>query len=546
MSMQDRRQVLRAGLGLTGAFSLAPLGAPDSAAAAPIRDRPLVNTAEGRLRGIGTTSVNIFKGVRYAHAARFQPPVAVSSWTGVREAAAFGPPCPQHNIDSLPWRDPVPENEDCLFLNVWSPKGATKLPVMVWIHGGAFTWGSGGLSMYDSASLAEHGEVVVVTLNHRLNAFGYMYLGDLSSEFAESSNLGQLDLIAALGWIQRNISAFGGDPGNVTLFGESGGALKVSALLAMPKAQGLFHRAIVQSGSLLEFRSEQQGSAEASALLRKLGLSDADVGQLRTIAPARLVAASQALLDEHGYWHLSNLPFAPVQNRATAPYQPTEASALALWKDVGLLVGTTEAESIFPLSLSGAILEPENDARLEAAITAAYSEVGAERAKALVAAYRARSPGANRQELLVEITTGLWMGGAAIRQAELKVQAGGAPTYMYLFGWKEPLFGGHWSAHAAELPFVFDKLETNSLFVDGDAVATERAKLDPAGARFQLRDAMIAAWSSFARHGRPESRLLPQWPPYTLQDRATMRLDGKSGVVADPFGPAVRELQRAS
>jgi para-nitrobenzyl esterase len=531
------------GLKLTGAMAIGSLGAR-GALAEPAVDRPVVNTANGRLRGIGTPKLNVFKGIRYAKAARFSPPIPAQPWSGVRDAVAVGSPCPQHNLDSLPWHDPVPPSEDCLFLNVWSPKGARKAPVMVWIHGGAFTWGSGGAPMYDPTSVVERGDVVVVTLNHRLNAFGYLYLAGLSPEFAHSTNLGHLDLREALRWVQRNIAAFGGDPDNVTVFGESGGGLKISALLAMPQAKGLFQRAIVQSGSLPRLRSQDEATAEARALLRELGLTDADVAQLRTIAPERLVAAYDAIAQRHGYWSIPNLPFSVVQDSATAPYQLNDPAALALWKDISLLVGTTEAESVFPFFMEGSVPQPADDAAMQAAIVKRIERVSPATAHGLIEAYRASMPAADGQQLLVAITTGQWMRADAVHQAEHKLAAGGAPAYMYQFAWKEPIMGGRWAVHGADLEFLFDKLDVNSLFVDGDTVPAERAKLDPAGDRFRLRDAMIAAWTNFAHHGRPDTPLLPAWPSYTLAERATMRLDGKSTLIADPYGPAVRELER--
>lgn len=514
-------------------------------AASDVEQQPVVKTAEGLLRGNNVKKLNVFKGIRYGEdtgKSRFRPPVAVQPWNGVREATNLGSPCFQENHDTAPWVDPQPESEDCLFLNVWSPKGASGLPVMLWIHGGAFLWGSGGCPIYDGGDLAERGNVIVVSVNHRLNVFGYLYLGDLSSEFADSANLGQLDLIEALRWVQRNIAAFGGDPGNVTLFGESGGGLKINALLAMPKAKGLFHRAIVQSGSLLKVRNKEAATQDARAVMQELGLPEDNVDALRTMDPSRLVAAYHAIAMRQGFGgSIDNFVFSPVQHAETIPFQPEEPAARNLWKDVPLLVGTTEDETIWLLSLDGSLPQIADDNALEQAVLA-FKDIGAEKARALIAAYRESIPDANRQRLLVAITTGFWMWANAVKLAQLKAETGAAPVYMYLFSWKEPFLGDAWALHGGDIAWVFDKLDMASVYEEKLDTAALRASLDPAGARYKLRDATIAAWSSFARTGDPANRFLPQWPAYTLDSRATMRLDAKSEIVKDPLGPGVRAL----
>ena len=545
MRNRNRRDFVSGSLKLSASLAMTSMLAKGGiAAAASDVDRPVAGTAEGVLRGTNEGKMNVFKGIRYGEdtgKARFRPAVPVRPWAGVREATALGSPCFQRNLDTSPWVDPQPESEDCLFLNVWAPRDASGLPVMVWIHGGGFWWGSGGCPIYDGAKLAERGEAVVVSVNHRLNLFGYLYLGELSSEFADSANLGQLDLIEALHWIQRNIAAFGGDPDNVTLFGESGGGMKISALLAMPKAKGLLHRAIVQSGSLTKFSSMESATRDARSVLKELGLPESNVEALRTIPASRLVAAYDAILMRQGFGSTDNLPFAPLQHAATLPFQPEEPAARALWKDVPLLVGTTEEETVWLLSVSGGVPQIADDDALERAVIA-FKDVGEEKTRALVAAYRESMPDADRQRLLVAITTGFWMGGHAVRQAELKAETGGAPAYMFMYSWKEPFLGDAWALHGGDIVWVFDKLEMANVYEDKQDTAALRAQRDPAGARYRLRDATIAAWSTFARTGKPTTALLPEWPAYSPEGRYVMRLDAAQEIVKDPLGADVRAL----
>ena len=239
-------------------------------------DYVTVRTAEGELRGRRNGDTLALKGVRYAESSaganRFRPPVPVLPWTGVRDALEVGDPCYQHNPDWKHWREPTDGSEDCLFLNIWTGGLARKKPVMVFFHGGAYFYGSGGAPMYDGGDLAARGDVVVVTVNHRLHAFGFTYLAGLSEEHADCANVGLLDLVEALRWVKRNIAAFGGDPENVTLVGESGGGGKVSCLMAMPSAQGLFHKAIIQSGSQLNVRSPEDATRDTLQLLEILGI----------------------------------------------------------------------------------------------------------------------------------------------------------------------------------------------------------------------------------------------------------------------------------
>lgn len=543
MSRMGRRDFLQGTIALSAAAGALPLSGALEAETRGPADSVVVKTHEGALRGLETDRLQIFKGIRYGEPTggkmRFRPPVAARPWKGIRDALTLGSPCYQTNIDTAPWVDPMPESEDCLVLNVWRPKGGENLPVMVWIHGGGYWWGSGGCPIYDGSAIAERGDVVVVSLNHRLNSFGYLYLGGLSEAFADSANLGQRDLVLALQWVRRNIASFGGNPEAVTIFGESGGGGKVSTLLAMPSARGLFQRAIVQSGSVLRFRTKETATEEARAALRHIGLAERDAARLRDAPPKQLLAAYNGLMVENHVGVLDDVMMAPVIDDATLPHDAATPEGRALSKDVPLLVGTTEEEVIWLLSLSGKLPAPATDAEAAAIVQKTFSTVGSERAHALVEAYRKRFPYKTPQRLAVAIASGIWMGANAIRQASFKASDAGAPCFTYSFGWKEPFMDGLWAIHGGDVPFVFDKIDMPKLLSDDDAPGA-RAAIDSEGRRYVLRDGMMDAWISFARDGKPSSPSLPQWPAYTVETRATMRLDGHSCVDFDPLGPEVR------
>ena len=316
-SRLSRRSILKyslqgAGAVATGSLLTALRGSSSVfAAGAASDDRQLVvETTEGKVRGFAADEIVIFKGIHYgastAGANRFLPPRKPESWNGVRDMLEYGPSAPQLPAGggggrTLPitagyaYTKTLPVNEDCLVLNVFTPKADSgKRPVMVWLHGGAFTYGQGGNSVYDGTNLARHHDVVAVSLNHRLNLFGFMQLEEVAGkEYADSGNASMLDLVAALQWVHDNISAFGGDPGNVTIFGESGGGGKVTALLAMPKAQGLFHKAIVESGSFIRFMPREDAAKNTEKILAELGLTGNPIEQLQQLPMERLIEVSR-------------------------------------------------------------------------------------------------------------------------------------------------------------------------------------------------------------------------------------------------------------
>lgn len=510
------------------------LGAAAIAIHAPVEarrlSRPQVTTALGRLRGIQRGNVKVFLGIPYAEppvgGLRFRAPKAPKAWKGVREAVAYGAPSLQDNRDHPAWVDPLSGSEDCLYLNVWVPSGgASNKPVMVWFHGGGYQSGSGGLPLYDGSALAENGDVVVVTVNHRLNLFGYLWLGDLVPTYAGDASAGQQDLVASLKWVRQNINAFGGNPDNVTIFGESGGGGKVSALLATPSAQGLFHKAIVQSGSQQRVNDRLQATEIAKIALAAAGLGKPTPQLLSALPRSVLRSMTEAVERAPG------LAFQPVVDGQFMPHQTWSDSAPAEAHGVPMLIGINGDESA--AFLPDMRKEPMNDdemrARFESSIGG--SKLTDDQWSKLLTAYRLEMPTASRLELLVTIASDLWMRASSQNQVERKVRQGGAPVYVYEFNWKTPCFGGNWALHGIEIPFVFGNL-TYGVAWDGEDNEELRAAADPKGERFRLARQAMQAWANFARTGNPSTPQI-SWPAFDLQTRQTLVLDREVAVVSD-------------
>jgi para-nitrobenzyl esterase len=485
---------------------------------------PIVRTAAGKLRGSRTGTVNVFKGVPYgastAGIGRFMPPAGAESWTGIRDAFALGPRSPQPPMmlppqiqelsEGMRYEDPM--GEDCLCLNVWSATldTAARRPVMVWLHGGGFFAGSGGPSIYDGTDLAAKHGVVVVTVNHRLNLFGYLYLAELGGEkYADSGNAGMLDIVQSLEWVRDNIAEFGGDPGNVTIFGESGGGMKVSTLMAMPAAKGLFHRAIVQSGPMLKAISRDRATRFAQALLAKLNLNTGQVDELQNLPYQQLLDACSAIPG-------GAFATAPVVDGGSLPRDPFDPDAPELSLDVPMLIGSNATEfTLFespPDSMDDATLRDLTKQRMR------LDDAAADR---LIDVYK-RVHGSNI-EAHVALESDRFMRINSIRQVERKTAQGGARAYMYYFTWRTPVLNGRLrSPHAIEIPFVFDHPDAwKGLTGEGSE-------------RYILAKKMSAAWVAFAHTGSPATPDLPNWPAYSSDDRATMVFDNECKVVGDP------------
>jgi para-nitrobenzyl esterase len=493
-------------------------------------DDPIVETTAGKVRGMARNSISTFKGIPYgastAGANRFMAPVKPEAWSGVRDALDFGHQAPQNMrlTDVLAPQADLAEgfDEDCLVLNVWTPgiDDGRKRPVMFWIHGGGFAQESGSWPWIDGTALALRGDVVVITINHRLNVFGYLHLGDIGGEkYAASGNAGMLDLVAGLEWVRDNIERFGGDPGNVMIFGESGGGAKVSALLAMPAAKGLFHRAAIQSGSWLRGTPRDEATATAEAVLRELGISAANIDDIQGVPVDKLLAlkagAMVPLPPRRGALRMGH---APVVDGKILPTHPFDPVATPVSAGIPLLVGCTRYEAtLFYLRDDSAFSLDETGLRTR--VREMMDDSAAARA---IETYKKASPGASASDIFLRIASDRLARRDAIRLAERKCEQGGAPIYMYLFAWDSPALDGRLrSAHTVEIPFVFDNTD----------VPTVMTKSPTAKA---LADKTSEAWIAFARAGDPNHSGLPKWPSYTTADRPTMVFDDVCSVVNDP------------
>lgn len=505
----------------------------------------VVETTAGRLRGLRTGAVHQFKGIRYGCAPegslRFMPPQPVAAWTGVRDAVNFGPCAPQHhnqmpgNYPHTPppiheaykwyWAAELPTGEDCLSLNVFTPaiNDGGKRPVMVWLHGGGFANGAGTARGFDGKCLARDGNVVAVTVNHRLNIFGHLALGPIGGErFADAGNTGLLDIVAALEWVRDNIESFGGDPDNVTIFGESGGGAKVAFLMAMPAAKGLFHKAIIQSAG---FRAiDPNGAARAAEkVLKELGIGKSDLDELAGVPVDKLLGAMSAVtLSENG-----NDYFRPSADGRTLFDRPFHDAAPAISADIPLLMGTCEAEATFSMSTDMRLFGLPRDELVAA--TGKFAGIDANEAAQLFAAYEAALPSAKPIDIYAHIRTDIHFRMGTIHAAELRVKQNKAPTYKYLFTWKSPAFGGILGAtHTLEIPFVFGTFD-----------ATPEIVCD-APDRHEVSRQAMGYWANFARTGNPNGNGLALWPAYSLEKRDTMLIDRECRAVSDPLSEGRR------
>jgi para-nitrobenzyl esterase len=484
---------------------------------------PIVETTAGKVRGVLQGGTHIFRGIPYgastAGSNRFMSPRKPDPWTGVREAFQNGPTAPQlggpPNPLILNHRQPAVEGEDCLVMNVFTPgvNDGRKRPVMVWLHGGGFTSGAGSAHAFDGNYLARSGDVVVVSVNHRLNIFGFLYLADAGGEkYADSGNAGLLDIVAVLEWVRDNISHFGGNPGNVTIFGQSGGGLKISTLLAMPPAKGLFHKAIIESGSLLTGIHRDEANKTTQRVLAKLGLQSNQVDELQKLPVDRLLSA----IDNRGSAPgTAPFNFAPVVDGRALPRDPFDPAAPDISADVPLIVGTVNTEGTF-FTPPDSPLFSLDEAGMRTRLTSRFGDA----TDKLIDHYRKEMPNASPSQLYFLITA---FPTAAITQAERKAAQGKAPVFMYLFAWETPVEGGkRHSPHTVELPFVFNNVEEQPEEVGNGP------ELQP------LADKVSGAWAAFAHTGNPSAVGAPKWLAYTAAERATMIINNEWKLVNDP------------
>jgi len=491
----DRRSFLTsssiAAAGMLVGGSIRPAAAQGAQAArGASSNAPVVETAFGRVRGYMDNRVFAFRGVSYgastAGTNRFMPPQKLQPWTGVRDAIELGLRAPQLQDPRVPEFSVMdraePSGEDCLVLNVWTPVlGDTgRKPVMVWLHGGGFASGSAGFTCYDGANLARKHDVVVVGVNHRLNIFGYLYLAEIGGpKYAEASNVGMLDIVASLGWVRDNIARFGGDPNNVTVFGQSGGGQKVSTLLGMPAAKGLFHRAIAQSGSQVRSGTREAANRTAEAVLERLQITPAQIDRIQQLSWRQI----RGLLGGQG------LNFGPVVDGRTIPANNFDPVATDLSADVPLMIGSTETEQTWN---ANQLYDPlsNDELREDVMRTLQTDAAGADQA---IAVYRKNRPKTTNLDvyLILSSDASNFRTGTDT-QAERKAAQGRAPVYRYYF----------------------------QRYSDVQALA----------------DTMSASWVQFAKTGNPNNPKIPNWPAFDGRRKATMIWNDEVKVVDDPYG----------
>ena len=530
----SRRAVLKASVAMmafAGAGSLLAACSEKSVATAGTAQaadaNPVVATKYGQVKGFVEDGINVFKGVRYGadtSTSRFGPPAEPAAWTDVKDALAYANSTPQNPGGDggglfKSWRpEPQPpQSEDCLFLNVWTPKAdAGKRPVLVWFHGGGFTTGSGSSLAYDGVRLAKRGDVVVVTVNHRLNVFGHLYLANYGEEFADSGAAGSLDMVHALKWVRDNIPAFGGDPGNVLIFGQSGGGSKICTLMAMDSAKGLFHRAVVQSGPRIRHVEKGAAGKAADEFVKKIGLAKDTIAQIKTMPVADLLKA------------MEDVPGAgsgPVLDGRSITRHPFDPDAPAQSIDVPLLIGCTRTEGTSlmrgdetPLALTWETLP--------AALKKSFPKKDA---KKIIDQYKKTKPDVEAPELYFMANSDARFFQGSVTIADRRSAAGAAPVFFYELDWVTPVMGGkRYVPHALDIGMIFDNV-AKSESMSGTSPEAQA-----------IADQMSESWLAFAKTGNPNNKNVPQWPAYTAADRNMMVFRTTPGVEKD-----VRAAERA-
>ena len=497
---------------LTGAGALAGLlSAPAIAGTAA---SPIARTNAGRVRGTFESGIAVFKGVRYGadtRPRRFQPPLKPKPWSGVRDALAYGPACPQS-------RGGEAASEDCLFLNVWTPglRDGAKRTVMVYIHGGAYSNGSGSAPIYDGVNLCRRGNVVVVTLNHRLNVFGYLSLGMMDdAAFADSGNAGQLDLVLALQWVRENIGEFGGDPDSVMVFGQSGGGAKIATMMAMPAAKGLFHRAATMSGQQVTASGPLHADLRARTYLAAIGVTPKSLGDLAGVPTEKLVEGLKALdpiIGEGGVY------FGPVLDMRTLSRHPFYPDAPGQSADIPMMIGNThdETRAFITEPWAYALSWDELPARLAANMRVDIAP------SLVIEKYKSWFPGISPTDLFFLATTASRSWRGAIIEDEARAAAG-TSAFAYQLDWACP-DPRRRAQHATDIPLVFDNTGKQGAFTGDSAAARAMAAI------------MSETFIAFAKTGDPNNRAIPQWTPYSLASRETMVFDLPPHLENDPRG----------
>jgi para-nitrobenzyl esterase len=493
----------------------------------------VAETSFGKVRGVDNGGIKTFKGIPYgastAGANRFMPPADPAKWSGVRDALEYGHSAPQRDPAAAPANAGLgvagqglpSEGEDCLVLNVWTPaiNDGRRRPVMFWCHGGGFATGSGSSPDTDGTNLARRGDVVVVTINHRLNVLGFANLSEFSKDYASSGDNGMLDIVQALKWVRANIAHFGGDPNTVMIFGQSGGGRKVETLLAMPSAKGLFHRATIESGAALQVAGREVALKNADQLLAKLGVGKSDVRELQKLPVEKIMAAYFAVVRDQPGVDQTVSGFVPSVNGKILPQQPFYPSASPVSPDVPVMIGNTRTEmTLFANN------DPEAFRLNDDGLNMRIRDLLHENPQEMIALYRKLNPSATPSDIYFLIASDYRYGAPTMKIAERRAALGKGPVYLYYFKWETPVQGGRLkSPHTMEIPFAFDNVKISSRLTGGGPEA------------IALADKLSDTWIAFARTGNPNNPKLPHWPTFNSTDRATMVMDNKCEVVSDPL-----------
>lgn len=549
----NRRRLLQSGIAAAGAFGLAGITRADvSKSTLTIEPFVEVEIADGKLKGGTSRGALSFKGIPYggsvSGANRFKEAPPVQPWTGVRDATNLGAPSLQKPKSTYGENEPA-YAEDCLFLNVWTPAvDGKKRPVMVYCHGGGYSSGSAGSTAQDGSRLAATYDVVVVASNHRLGLLGYLYLGELGGEdYAASGNHGMLDIVASLRWVKANIAAFGGDPDNVMIFGESGGGFKAGTLLAMPAAHGLFHKCSIESGAAPRRMTRDAATETARRVLKGLGIAPTELHKLADVPGQAFVDMQMAVergagplivpsdhftgtTPDYGRLHEAHWnaeqpgSFAPVVDGTVLPVHPFDPVAAPLSADIPLLIGHNRDEATF-FNMG----RPDTFTMNDAALKARLSQEFAGDADRIYASYRQMKPSASASDLYIAIASDRWFGNGTATCADRKA-AQPAPVYRYRDDYESnfPIAGTTTTlkaGHATEIALKFFNYDLSGLQGDGPGVKEASANTS-------------AFWTSFARDSVPSAPGAPAWPRYDTQTRPVMLIDVDCYVENDPDGPA--------
>ena len=494
-------------------------------------DSVVAETTYGRIRGTELNGIKVFKGIPYgattAGKNRFMPPVAPAKWTGVRDALAYGSSAPQSEPGARRAASALAvaaaglpaESEECLVLNVWTPAvhDNRKRPVMFWCHGGGFVTGSGSSPVTEGLNLARRGDVVVVTINHRLNVLGFTSLEEAGGpEFASSGDVGMMDIVAALRWVRDNISEFGGDPNTVMIFGQSGGGRKVATLLAMPSAKGLFHRATIESGATLRLVEPDQGTRVSRELMSTLGIPKDRVRDLQSVPLDRLMSAYFEVVRRMNVDQMTQ-GFSPLVDGIVLPGHPFHPTASTVSSDVPVMLGSTRTE----LTSSA----QESDFSLtDAAMRIRIQQLLGSHADAALQVYSKLNPGATPSDIYFLIASDYRYSGPVMEIAERRAALSKGPVYLYYFRWETPVDGGRLkSPHTIEIPFAFDNVKAATRLTGGGPEA------------MALADKVSDTWIAFAKTGNPNNPKMPRWSAFNATDRPTMVFNTESRVVNDPI-----------